>query len=110
MAQFAACNRLHNVEQRTARWLLFTHDRVGDDEFRVTQEYVAAMIGASRATVSMTAGRFARAGIAQFRHGRIRVTDRLRLEQASCECYELVRAEFARLLSWDPGRGISGAT
>jgi CRP-like cAMP-binding protein len=100
MAQVAACNRLHGVEQRTARWLLLTRDRVGENEFRVTQEYVAAMVGASRTSVSIAAGGFADRGIATFRHGTVRITDVNQLQSVACECYVIVRREFARLLDW----------
>ena len=102
LAQVAACNRLHDVEQRTARWLLFTQDRVGRDQFQITQEYLAAMIGASRTAVAVVAGRFASDDIAYFRHGTFRVEDRAKLERAACECYAIVRGEFARLVSWEP--------
>jgi CRP-like cAMP-binding protein len=103
MAQIAACNRLHSVEQRVARWLLMTHDRVASPEFRVTQEYIAAMIGASRTAVSLVAGRFAADGVASSRHGTVRLADLGRLRQAACECYGIVRREFERLVEWPIG-------
>lgn len=99
IAQLAACNRLHAVEQRVARWLLFAHDRVGT-EFQMTQEYLAGMVGASRTAVALAAGRLASAGIARFRHGCVRILDRDELEARSCECYDVIRGEFARLLGW----------
>jgi CRP-like cAMP-binding protein len=100
MAQIAACNRLHTVEQRTARWLLMTRDRVASTDFRVTQEYIATMIGASRTAVTLVAGRFASDGISHFRHGTVRIDDLERLGRAACECYGIVRREFERLVEW----------
>jgi hypothetical protein len=100
MAQIAACNRLHTVEQRTARWLLMTRDRVASTEFRVTQEYIATMIGASRTAVTLVAGRFASEGVSHFRHGTVRIDDLARLGRAACECYGIVRREFERLVEW----------
>ncbi len=102
LAQAAACNRLHDVEQRTARWMLFIHDRVGGSELIVTQEYLAAMVGASRTQVAVIASRLSGRGIAQFRHGKLQITDRAALEEVSCECYAVVRGEFGRLLAWHP--------
>jgi CRP-like cAMP-binding protein len=103
MAQIAACNRLHTVEQRMARWLLMTHDRVGGPEIRVTQESIAAMIGASRTAVALVAGRFASDGVASSRHGTVRIADVARLGLAACECYGIVRREFERLVEWPRG-------
>jgi len=85
--QFTACNAVHSVEQRLARWLLMAHDRVGRDEFILTQEFVAMMLGAARPTVTVVAGTLQKAGLITYRHGRVTIVDRGSLEQASCECY-----------------------
>jgi CRP-like cAMP-binding protein len=99
VAQGVACNRLHPVEQRCARWLLTTHDRVGTDEIRLTQEFLAQMLGVRRATVTETARILQRAGLISSRRGALRIEDRQGLEAASCECYRVVREEYDRLLA-----------
>ena len=98
VAQGVACNRLHPVEQRCARWLLTTHDRVGTDEIRLTQEFLAQMLGVRRATVTETVRILQRAGLISSRRGALRIEDRPGLEAASCECYRVVRDEYDRLL------------
>jgi CRP-like cAMP-binding protein len=98
-AQIAACNRLHPVEERCARWLLMTHDRVRRDEFLLTQEFLSQMLGVRRARVNVAAGILQRAGVIRYSRGRIRLTDRGGLEAASCECYGLVRTEYDQLAS-----------
>jgi CRP-like cAMP-binding protein len=87
IAQSTACNAIHSVEQRLARWLLMAQDRMGSDEFPLTQEFVAMMLGASRPTVSVVAGTLQKAGLIKYRHGRVTIVDRENLEAASCECY-----------------------
>ncbi len=98
LAQHVACNRLHRIAQRSARWLLLTHDRVGRDEFPLTHEFLALMLGVRRASVTEVAGRLQRAGLIRYRLGRIRVLDRAGLEAASCECYFVIKQEYDRLL------------
>jgi CRP-like cAMP-binding protein len=98
VAQSVACNRLHNIEMRFARWLLITHDRVESDDFFLTQEFMASMLGVHRPSVSLVAGVFQQAGIIKYSRGRIRILDRSRLEEASCECYSMARKQFKRLL------------
>lgn len=105
-AQVAACNRLHPVEERCARWLLMTHDRVGRDEFLLTQEFLSQMLGVRRARVNVAAGILQRAGLIRYSRGRIRLTDRGGLEAASCECYGVLRTEYDRLA---PASGGSSA-
>jgi CRP-like cAMP-binding protein len=102
--QTTVCNALHTAEERGCRWVLMTHDRVGRDEFRLTQEFAAAMLGVRRPTMTLVAGNLQRAGLIKYRHGYITIVDRIGLEAASCECYERVRATFRRLLpeSMDP--------
>jgi CRP-like cAMP-binding protein len=85
--QSTACNAVHLVEQRLARWLLLAHDRVGRDEFPPTQEFAAMMLGATRPTVTVVAGTLQKAGLITYSHGRVTIVDRKGLEQASCECY-----------------------
>jgi len=85
--QSTACNAVHSVEQRLARWLLMAQDRMGTDEFPLTQEFVAMMLGATRPTVTIVAGTLQRAGLITYHRGRITILDREKLESASCECY-----------------------
>ena len=102
MAQNAACNRLHAVEERCARWLLMTQDRVHEATFPLTQEFLAEMLGVRRPTVSIAAGILAKAGLISYVRGQITILDRSGLEAASCECYRIIAAEFERLVG---GRG-----
>jgi CRP-like cAMP-binding protein len=87
--QSTACNARHSVDQRLARWLLTAHDRVGQDEFPLTQEFAAMMLGASRPTVTIAAGALQRAGLLAYRRGIVRIVNRARLEAAACECYRV---------------------
>lgn len=98
VSQQVACNGLHSVEQRCARWLLLTHDRVGTDEFPMTHEFLAQMLGVRRASVTVTAGILQRAGFVEFSRGRVEVVERAGLEGAACECYAVTREVFDRLL------------
>lgn len=99
VSQSAACNRLHSIEQRCARWLLMTHDRVdGAELIHLKQEFLAVMLGVRRAGVTIAAGALQDAGLIRYRRGGIRVLDREGLEAASCECYQIVREQFNRLL------------
>jgi CRP-like cAMP-binding protein len=105
--QSAACHRLHHLDTRVARWLLDMHDRVGDEEFMLTQESLAAMLGVTRPKVSIAANRMRAEGAIGYLHGCLRILDRPLLERLSCECYFTIRAEFERLL---PGREMPAAT
>jgi CRP-like cAMP-binding protein len=98
VSQQVACNGLHSVEQRCARWLLLTHDRVGTDDFPMTHEFLAQMLGVRRASVTVTAGILQKAGFVEFRRGSVRVVDREGLEGAACECYGVTREVYDRLL------------
>lgn len=89
-AQTAACNRLHDLQQRLARWLLTTDDGVGP-EFAITQEYLADMLGTGRPSVSLVAGRMQKAGVIQYTRGSVRIVNRTALERLSCECYANVQ-------------------
>jgi CRP-like cAMP-binding protein len=99
VAQTAACNRAHSIDERCARWLLITHDQVGADRFPLTQQFLAMMLGVRRAGVNAAAGILQRAGFVRYRRGVITVTDRPGLESAACACYRIVRDEFERLLA-----------
>lgn len=100
MAQTAACNRHHSVDQQLCRWLLMSLDRLSSSEVSMTQELIANMLGVRREGVTDAAGKLQRAGVIEYRRGRIRVLDRPELERLSCECYGVVRKEFERLLPW----------
>ncbi len=99
MTQTAVCNRHHSVEQQLCRWLLLSLDRLSSDSLTMTQELIANMLGVRREGVTEAAGKLQRAGLIRYSRGRIEVLDRPRLEQAVCECYAVVKAEFDRLLS-----------
>jgi CRP-like cAMP-binding protein len=101
LAQNSACNRSHSVEERFARWLLLTQDRVHEPTFPMTQEFMAQMLGVSRPTVSMSASILHKAGFITYVRGQITVLDRPGLEAASCECYRVIRRHFERLVGSD---------
>jgi CRP-like cAMP-binding protein len=90
-AQVAACNRLHEVDERLARWLLMSQDRVGGTEINLTHEFLAHMLGTRRSSVTVAAGLLSKSGLITYNRGRVKIESRLRLEEASCECYELLR-------------------
>jgi CRP-like cAMP-binding protein len=96
-AQSAACNRLHSLESRCARWLLMTHDRVEQDVLPLKQKFLAEMLGVHRPAVTVAAGALQHAGIIQYTRGKLRVIDRQALERASCDCYETTRRSFEAL-------------
>ena len=98
MAQTAACNGHHKLEQRLCRWLLLGLDRSSSDELRMTQEAIASMLGVRREGVTTAAGKLQADGVIRWSRGRIRVLDRRRLEQRACECYAVVKDEYRRLL------------
>jgi CRP-like cAMP-binding protein len=96
MMQSTACMALHSVHQRGCRWLLMTHDRVQRDQFHLSHEFLAMMLGSTRPTVTVVAGALQKAGLIDYTHGRITIVDRQGLEAASCECYATVKAHFDR--------------
>ena len=98
ISQTAVCNRLHPVEQRLCRWLLMTRNRLPSDEVRMTQEFIAHMLGVRREGVTAAAHRLQKAGLIRYRRGHITIVDREGLEAAACECYRVVKDEFDRLL------------
>lgn len=99
VSQSVACNRLHNIEERFARWVLMTHDRVAGDEFFLTQEFIADMLGVHRPSVSLVAGAFQQAGFIRYSRGAMKILNRAGLEEASCECYEVSASQFAKVLT-----------
>ena len=98
ISQTAVCNRLHSIEQRLCRWLLLSHDRVRSMELRLTQEFIANMLGVRREGVTKAASHLQEAGLIRYVRGHITILDRPGLEAASCECYQVVKTEFDRLL------------
>jgi CRP-like cAMP-binding protein len=98
VSQASACNRLHIMRQRCARWLLQLHDRVGREEFPVTQRFLSQMLGVRRATVTAAAGALQELGLIAYVHGRVSVRSRIGLEGAACECYSIIRRQHDRLL------------
>lgn len=94
VAQNVVCNSTHGLEQRAARWLLTTHDRVDGDRYPLTQEFLAQMLGVRRPTVSQVASRLQDAGLVRYARGDMRILDRSGLEKTACNCYGIVRAEF----------------
>lgn len=99
VAQTAACNRMHTIEERLARWLLMTHDRAAGDHLPLTQEFLAMMLGTRRAGVTGAAIALQAENLIRYHRGNITVLDRQGLEDFSCECYGLVKAEFDRIKS-----------
>jgi CRP-like cAMP-binding protein len=103
MAQTAVCNRHHSVDQQLCRWLLLSLDRLPANELTMTQELIANMLGVRREGVTEAAGQLQRAGLIEYRRGHITVLDRPGLEARVCECYQVVKSEFDRLLPSLPG-------
>jgi CRP-like cAMP-binding protein len=103
VAQGGACNQLHSISQRCARWLLLTRDRLHTDEFPLTHEFLCQMLGVRRATVSEIASAFQKAGYIRYYRGWMTIVDRRGLEATTCECYRVIRGEYQRLLQTDWG-------
>jgi len=97
VGQNVACNRLHSTDERAARWLAHTHDRVHADTFPITQEFLALMLGVRRASVSVSAGILQRAGLIRYSRGRMAILDSDGLRAAACDCYRLIRRTFDQL-------------
>jgi CRP-like cAMP-binding protein len=98
IAQTAACNGRHELEARLAKWLLLVHDRIKDDHVLMTHEFMALMLGVRRSGVTLAVGALRKAGLIQHGNGYVDVVDRNGLEGAACECYEVVRTQYERLL------------
>src|SRR5688500_11124218 len=103
VAQSVACNRLHTLEQRCARWILKTHDRVHGDYLPLTQQFLAFMLGVRRAGVSVAAESLQRAGLIRYQRGKVTVLDRAALEEVACPCYRINRDNFARTMGVTDG-------
>jgi len=104
VAQSAACNHFHTLQQRCCRWMLMTHDRMQSDQFLLTQEFLAMMLGVQRTGVSAAAGALQRAGLIRYSRGIVTILDRRGLRQRACECYGVSKREFDRLLGEPPRR------
>jgi CRP-like cAMP-binding protein len=96
--QLAACNRLHDVEERLARWILMTQDRIRTDNLPLTQEFLSQMLGTRRSSVTVSAGVLQKAGLISYTRGHVTILNRKRLEDASCDCYGIVKKQ---LVDWD---------
>jgi CRP-like cAMP-binding protein len=107
-AHLAACNALHQVEARLARWLLMVQDRLDDKELLVTHEVLGQMLATNRATISLTAERLKRAGLISYGRGRVRISDRAALQSVACECYESVSGLLSRYKQAHLGPGAPG--
>lgn len=93
-AQIAACNSLHPIETRAARWLLMIHDRVDEDHFSITHEFIANMLGVRRASVTVVMGTLHEAGLVEYARGQVTISDRQGLEAVTCECYQTIKAHL----------------
>lgn len=102
-SQSAACNRLHTLEERLARWLLLVQNRLQSDELPLTQEYISQMLGTRRSGVTVAAGTLQEAGIISYKRGKITILNQENLEATACECYRVITREFGRLLNADHG-------
>lgn len=98
ISQSVACNRLHTIEERFAKWLLMNHDRVPGDEIHITQEFLADMLGVHRPSVSLIARQFQQLGLIKYSRGLVTILDRPGIEDVCCECYGVVRKQFERAL------------
>lgn len=98
MTQTAVCNRYHSIDQQLCRWILLVTDRLGVDEFSMTQEVIANMLGVRRESVTEAAGRLQFARLIRYSRGHVTVLNRIGLEMRTCECYQVVKKEYARLL------------
>ncbi|MGH7328086.1 MAG: Crp/Fnr family transcriptional regulator [Polyangiaceae bacterium] len=106
VSQSAACNRLHAVDERLARWLLMAHDRVEGDFIALTQEFVSQMLGVRRAGVTVAALALQEAGMISYARGRITIRNRKRLEETSCECYGMVEREWTKIMGYSPSKTL----
>jgi CRP-like cAMP-binding protein len=117
LSQLAGCNRLHDNEERLARWLLMAQDRTQTDTLNFTQEFLGLMLGSRRTTVTLIAGALQRRELIQYRRGRVKILDRANLEAASCDCYRIAKELYASLYSravpevaeMDPTAGVTPA-
>jgi CRP-like cAMP-binding protein len=101
VTQSAGCNAIHHFDQRLARWLLITADRASTDSFMMSQEFLSHMLGVTRSTVTLTAGRLKKKNLIAYNRGEIRILDRNRLEKTACECYRVTKNHLESFLSFD---------
>jgi len=106
--QVAACNAMHELEERLSRWLLQSRDLLKSDTLPLTQEFLSQMLGVQRSSVTMVARKLQEAGLIKYRRGRIHVLDLEGLDESSCECYGAINEYFRKLIGWSPN-GISAA-
>jgi CRP-like cAMP-binding protein len=106
IAQGSGCNRAHPLEGRCARWLLSTHDRVAGDQFPLTQEFLAIMLGVRRAGVSVAQHALQQDGLIQYTRGQVTILDRAGLEEVACECYGVIRERFDRFFAGTTGQNV----
>lgn len=99
----AACNALHELEERLSRWLLQSRDLLSSDTLPLTQEFLAQMLGVQRSSVTLVARKLQQAGLINYRRGRIHVLDVEGLQDSCCECYGAINAHFSRMIGWLPG-------
>jgi CRP-like cAMP-binding protein len=99
VTQSVACNSLHKLEERCCRWLLMAHDRAQRDSFKLTQDFIAEMLGVHRPTVTVVARELQAAGLIRYSRGMLTITDRKGLERATCECYSIVQSAYGEILS-----------
>jgi CRP-like cAMP-binding protein len=99
--QIAACNRLHEVDERLARWLLMTQDRIASNSLPLTQEFIAQMLGTRRSSVTVSAGTLQKAGLITYRRGSVTILNRNRLEDAACDCYRQLQQQMRNWLAED---------
>ncbi len=97
--QIAACNRLHDVDERLARWLLMTQDRIGSNSLPLTQEFISQMLGTRRSSVTVSAGTLQKAGLITYTRGSVTILNRSRLEEAACDCYQLLKQQTEEWMS-----------
>jgi CRP-like cAMP-binding protein len=101
LGQLAACQRLHEAEQRLARWLLMAHDRVQSDTLNFTQEFLGMMLGSRRTTVTAVAGALQERGLIEYRRGSVQILDRDKLEGTACQCYQVTKTLYRNLYKRD---------
>jgi Mn-dependent DtxR family transcriptional regulator len=97
LSQLAGCNRLHDNEERLARWLLMAQDRTQSETLNFTQEFLAMMLGSRRTTVTLIAGLLQRRGLIKYQRGKVKILDRTELETAACDCYQITKELYAGL-------------
>jgi CRP-like cAMP-binding protein len=107
-SQGAACNRLHPIDQRAARWLLMVHDRIDRNPFELTHEFFGIMLGANRPSVTLAASKLRKAGAIEYRRGQVTIVDRALLEASTCDCYFVITDEFERVMRTRLRRSVDG--